>query len=101
DFAFEFLGFTVFYDPPKHGIQEVFQHIYNAGIKVKVITGDNEDTTNAIAQQAGIVNLNPAINGSEIINHTESELIEISRKTTLFTRMFPEAKLKMVNALKR
>ncbi len=101
DFAFEFLGFTVFYDPPKHGIQEVFQHIYNAGIKVKVITGDNEDTTNAIAQQAGIVNRNPAINGSEIIHHSESELIEISRKTTLFTRMFPEAKLKMVNALKR
>src|SRR5690606_7875599 len=53
DLNFEFLGFTVFYDPPKKGIQDVFQHIYNAGIKVKVITGDNADTTYAIAQQAG------------------------------------------------
>jgi Ca2+-transporting ATPase len=43
----------------------VFQHIYDAGIKVKVITGDNADTTKAIALQAGIIN-NAAVNGSEI-----------------------------------
>jgi Ca2+-transporting ATPase len=101
DFNFEFLGFTVFYDPPKQGIQEVFQHIYDAGIKVKVITGDNEDTTNAIARQAGIKNNTPAINGSDFVDYSENELIELSRKTTLFTRMFPEAKLKMVNAFKK
>jgi len=101
DFNFEFLGFTVFYDPPKQGIQQVFQHIYDAGIKVKVITGDNEDTTNAIALQAGIKNTSPAVNGTEFIHYTEEKLIELSRKTTLFTRMFPEAKLKMVNALKK
>ncbi len=101
DFSFEFLGFTVFYDPPKKGIQEVFQHLYDAGIKVKIITGDNADTTKAIAQQAGIINENPAVNGSEIVHHTEQELIELSRKTTLFTRMFPEAKLRMVNAFKK
>src|SRR5690606_28791826 len=44
DFNFEFLGFTVFYDPPKKGIKEVFKKIYDAGIKVKVITGDNAET---------------------------------------------------------
>jgi Ca2+-transporting ATPase len=101
DFSFEFLGFTVFYDPPKKGIKDVFQHIYNAGIKVKVITGDNADTTNAIAKQAGIITHSTAINGAEIANHSEEELIKLSRETTLFTRMFPEAKLKTVNALKR
>ena len=51
DFTFEFLGLTVFYDPPKKGIKNVFQQIYDAGIKVKVITGDNADTTKAIANQ--------------------------------------------------
>src|SRR5690554_6046527 len=101
DFNFEFLGFTVFYDPPKKNIQQVFQKIYDAGIKVKVITGDNADTTNAIARQAGIINETPAVNGAEIIHHTETELIELSKKTTLFTRMFPEAKLAMVNAFKK
>ncbi|GGC33069.1 ATPase [Parapedobacter defluvii] len=101
DFPFEFLGLTVFYDPPKKGIKDVFQRIYEAGIAVKVITGDNADTTNAIASQAGIVSDAPPVNGDEIINHTEEELMQLSARTTLFTRMFPEAKLAVVNALKK
>lgn len=100
DIGFEFLGLTVFYDPPKKGIQEVFQRIYDAGIKVKVITGDNADTTNAIALQAGIMNNEEAVNGSEIMNYSEKELIRIAESRTLFTRMFPEAKLAVINALK-
>lgn len=100
DLPFEFLGFTVFYDPPKPNIKEVFQKIYDAGIKVKVITGDNADTTKAIAEQAGIVNKTPAVNGAEIMEYNDKELISLSRNTTLFTRMFPEAKLKMVNTFK-
>ena len=101
DFKFDFLGFTVFYDPPKQNIQQVFKKIYDAGIKVKVITGDNADTTNSIAQQAGIKNNSPAVNGSEITHHSEAELMTLSNETTLFTRMFPEAKLSVVNALKQ
>ena len=101
DFSFEFLGFTVFYDPPKQGIRDVFQKIYDAGIKVKVITGDNADTTKTIALQAGILNNYPAINGEGIIHCTPSELKTLAQQTTLFTRMFPEAKLAMVNALKQ
>lgn len=101
DFQFDFLGFTVFYDPPKKDIQQVFKKIYEAGIKVKIITGDNADTTNAIAKQAGIINNAPAVNGTEVLQPTQAELIELSRKTTLFTRMFPQAKLATVNALKQ
>jgi Ca2+-transporting ATPase len=101
DFKFDFLGFTVFYDPPKQNIQQVFKKIYDAGIKVKIITGDNADTTNAIAQQAGIRNNVPAVTGAEITHHSEAELMTLSNETTLFTRMFPEAKLAVVNALKQ
>ncbi|WP_343686082.1 cation-translocating P-type ATPase [Chryseobacterium gleum] len=100
DFKFDFLGLTVFYDPPKKGIKEVFKHIYDAGIQVKVITGDNADTTRAIALQAGIKNSNPPVNGSEIAACSEADLIKLSEETTLFTRMFPEAKLEVVSALK-
>ncbi|WNI37361.1 cation-translocating P-type ATPase [Chryseobacterium sp. SG20098] len=100
DFKFDFLGLTVFYDPPKKGIKEVFKHIYDAGIKVKVITGDNADTTKAIALQAGIENNTPPVNGSEIAACSELDLIKLSEDTTLFTRMFPEAKLEVVSALK-
>ncbi|MGB6094657.1 MAG: cation-translocating P-type ATPase, partial [Moheibacter sp.] len=101
EFNYDFLGFTVFYDPPKQNIQQVFNKIYDAGIKVKVITGDNADTTNAIAQQAGIKNNSPTVTGTEIAHHSEAELMALSSETTLFTRMFPEAKLSVVNALKQ
>ncbi|WP_313090278.1 cation-translocating P-type ATPase [Chryseobacterium flavum] len=100
DFNFDFLGLTVFYDPPKKGIKEVFRHIYDAGIQVKVITGDNADTTRAIALQAGIKNSTMPVNGSEIAACSEADLIKLSENTTLFTRMFPEAKLEVVSALK-
>jgi len=101
DFIFDFLGLTVFYDPPKKEIKNVLKHIYDAGIEVKVITGDNADTTRAIALQAGIRNSTAAINGSDIAEVPEEDLIKISEKTTLFTRMFPEAKLKVITALKK
>ena len=100
DFDFDFLGFVVFYDPPKKGIKEVFKQIYEAGIKVKVITGDNAETTSAIAAQAGIINTSQAVNGKDILQRSDQELMQIAAHTTLFSRMFPEAKLAVVNALK-
>ena len=101
DFAFEFLGLAVFNDPPKKGINKVVQQIYDAGIELKVITGDNVDTTNAIALQSGIKNHSPVVNGNEVAALREVELQTLAPKTTIFTRMFPEAKLAVVNALKK
>lgn len=101
ELPFEFLGLVVFNDPPKKGIQEVFEQLYHAGIKVKVITGDNSDTTQAIAQQAGIINSTRPLNGSEIVNMPAHDLSATVRDVTLFTRMFPEAKLAVVDALKQ
>ncbi|SKB62059.1 Ca2+-transporting ATPase [Sphingobacterium nematocida] len=101
DFDFKFLGLVVFYDPPKKGIKEVFKQIYEAGIKVKVVTGDNADTTRSIATQAGILNASKAIEGKEIIDYSDLEVEEAAKDNVLFTRMFPEAKLTVVNALKR
>jgi len=88
DFAFDFLGLTVFYDPPKKDIDKVFEHIYAAGIK-------------AIAAQAGIISSAPPVNGSEIVSRSEDEMIALAEQTTLFTRMFPDAKFAVVNALKK
>lgn len=101
DFPFEFLGLVVFYDPPKKGIQDVFQQIYNAGIKVKVITGDNTDTTKSIALQAGIMNVENTIEGKEIMEQPEMLLQQEVQGKNLFTRMFPDAKLAVINALKQ
>lgn len=100
DLSFEFLGFVVFYDPPKKGINTVFQQIYDAGIKVKVITGDNAETTKSIAEQAGILHAENSITGSEIAQLSEKDLLQTAHDKVLFARMFPEAKLAVVKALK-
>lgn len=101
DFIFDFLGLTVFFDPPKKGIKDVFRHIYDAGIKVKVITGDNAETTSSIAAQAGIINTSAILTGNDVMSSSKTELAGIAEHTVLFTRMFPEAKLAVVEALKQ
>lgn len=68
DFSFQFLGLVGFYDPPKHNIAKVFQQFYDAGIEVKIITGDNSLTTAAIAKQAHFRNTMPLMTGDELLN---------------------------------
>jgi Ca2+-transporting ATPase len=50
EFKIEFLGLLGFYDPPKKNIAHVFEQLYDAGIQLKIITGDNPVTTSAIAK---------------------------------------------------
>ena len=97
---FQLLGFVAFYDPPKPNIKSVFEQFYQAGIAVKIITGDNEITTRAIAQQAGLKNAGASINGEQLLQLSETEMQETLEKVNIFTRMFPEAKLAAINALK-
>ena len=55
EFQFDFKGLVAFYDPPKANINSVLEHFYQAGITVKIITGDNAETTTSIAKQIGFV----------------------------------------------
>ncbi len=100
DFAFHFKGLVAFYDPPKENIKAVFETFYNAGILVKIVTGDNAVTTSTIAKQVGFRNPEKTLNGDELMAMDEATLKEKVMETTIFTRMFPEAKLKIIKALK-
>ncbi len=100
DFPFTFLGIVAFYDPPKKNIMQVLRDFYGAGISVKIITGDNTATTTAIARQIGFKGYDKSITGEELMLLQESELASCVMDTNIFTRMFPEAKLKIINALK-
>jgi Ca2+-transporting ATPase len=101
DVPFHFVGLVVFYDPPKPNINSVIQKFYEAGIQVKVITGDNSLTTKAIAEKAGIKNTESVLEGEQFMQLNEIEMLKAIHSTTLLTRMFPEAKLAVVNALKK
>lgn len=100
ELKFEFKGIVAFYDPPKKNIQTVLEHFYKAGIAVKIITGDNTETTTSIAKQIGFHGHEKSITGDELMKLDEKALQTCVTDTNIFTRMFPEAKLKIINALK-
>ena len=100
ELEFVFLGLVAFYDPPKKNIKKVLEHFYEAGIAVKIITGDNAATTTSIAKQVGFRDFEKNISGDELMKMSEGDLNKAVMEYSIFTRMFPEAKLKIINALK-
>lgn len=100
EFKFGFKGLVAFYDPPKKNIKTVLDGFYDAGIAVKILTGDNAETTEAIARQIDFKNADQCIGGDELVTLNSDELASKVKKASIFTRMFPEAKLKVINALK-
>jgi len=100
EFQFTFKGIVAFYDPPKKNIQSVLEGFYKAGISVKIVTGDNAATTAAIAKQIGFRGYEISITGDELMKLQDNELQQRVEDTYVFTRMFPDAKLKIINALK-
>ena len=99
-YRFHFAGLMAFYDPPKRNINSVLDSFYKAGIRVKIITRNNAATATTIANQIGFRGAENTLNGEELMSMKESELEERVLNTHMFTRMFPEAKLRIINALK-
>lgn len=100
ELKFTFKGLVGFYDPPKQNINKVFQDFYKAGISVKIITGDNAATTTAIAEQIAFKGFERSITGDELMQLSDDEIGERVMNTNVFCRMFPEAKLRIINTLK-
>lgn len=100
EFVFEFQGLVAFYDPPKTNIRETVGAFYNAGIQVKMITGDYAQTASAIAAMCGIQDPDRQIEGVDIMNKTDEELRPLVGKVNIFSRMFPEAKMRVIELLK-
>jgi len=98
-FLFEFLGFLAFYDPPKPQISETILALNKAGIGLKMITGDYEKTALSIANQCGI-KTDDSLTGNQIMKLTDEELRIKVNNTAVFARMFPQAKLRVIEALK-
>ena len=100
DFNWKFEGLLALYDPPKKNIQQVMKQFYDAKIEVKLITGDYPETAINIAGQVGILNHHQYVTGESIMNMKDNELKQVVKETAIFARMFPEAKLKVIDALK-
>lgn len=98
-----FLGLQGMSDPPRAEAIASVRRCLDAGIQVKMITGDHALTARAIAQQLGL-NGRPSgelvtMTGRELDKVPDSELPDITERTVVFARVAPEQKLKLVKAL--
>jgi Ca2+-transporting ATPase len=94
------LGLQGMIDPPRPEAIEAVQICHTAGIKVKMITGDHALTAAAIGQQLGLDGAAPeVVTGPEIASMSDDELIEQVENTSIFARVTPEQKLRLVEAL--
>jgi P-type Ca2+ transporter type 2C len=99
DFHFQFLGLVGLADPLRSSVPTAVRECRSAGIRVIMITGDYPATANAIAHQAGLEAHN-ILTGETIERLDDAELRDQARTTTVFARIMPEQKLRIVQALK-
>lgn len=101
EFTWSFLGLVALENPPKFNAGAVIRAFTEAGIRVKMITGDSPETARAIARQVGLPGFGTPVTGQQVMAMDEPTLHQQAAQTTVFARMFPEAKLRVINALKQ
>lgn len=99
DFNWQFEGFIALFDPPKKNIPEVIRQFLAAGLEVKLLTGDYPETAITIGEQAGIQHRAISYTGEQVMRMTEEQLGEAAKSANIFSRMFPEAKLRLIRQL--
>ncbi len=97
---FALCGLIGFMDPPKDSIKEDIKNCVEAGIRVVMITGDNGNTAAAIASQIHFPGNGAIITGNQISNMSDSELQKIIKQVSIFSRVIPEQKLRIVKAFR-
>ncbi len=93
------LGLACMMDPPRPEAIAAIDECQKAGIRVKMITGDHQETAMAIGQMLGIGNSQAAITGYELEHMNDAELATAAKTYDIFARTSPEHKLRLVKAL--
>jgi Mg2+-importing ATPase len=92
------LGYIAFLDPPKDTAAQAIIALHKSGVAVKVITGDNDLVSRKICSEVGIATEHVLL-GSQVEAMTDAELADAAESTTLFARMSPGHKERIVRAL--
>ena len=93
------MGLAGIIDPPREEVIESIAKCKEAGITVKMITGDHSDTARTIAQELGIGNGTKTLQGKELEKMSDEEMKEAVMSCDVFARTSPEHKLRLVQAL--
>ncbi|MEQ8155913.1 MAG: cation-translocating P-type ATPase [Clostridiaceae bacterium] len=96
----ELLGVVGLADPPRESVKENIEICTKAGVRVVMITGDNGITASSIAKQIHMPNSDKIITGDELNVMSDEELQERVRDVSIFSRVLPEHKMRIVRAFK-
>lgn len=97
-----FIGVVCMIDPPRNEVKKAIETCHKAGIKVIMITGDHIETALAITKQLNIYKEGDlAISGFDLEKISDKQLDKIVLKTSVFARISPNDKLRIVNSIKR
>lgn len=95
-----YIGLVGMMDPPRKEAKEAVALCEKAGIKVVMITGDNKDTASAIASEIGILKDGKVLTGSNLDKIDDDKFKDIVQDVSVYARVFPEQKVRIVEALK-
>lgn len=98
--SLELLGLIGLADPPREGVREDIAVCNRAGIRVVMITGDGGVTASAIAKKVGIPNSDRIITGEMLNQMKDQDLREAVRNVSIFSRVIPEHKMRIVKAFR-
>lgn len=96
-----FLGLTGMIDPPRDEAKEANLKCQQAGIKTVMITGDHKLTAVAIAKELGMLKSDMVLTGAELDNTSDEDFEKIVEEVSVYARVSPEHKLRIVRALKK
>ncbi|MET3132037.1 Mg2+-importing ATPase [Oxalobacteraceae bacterium GrIS 1.11] len=92
------VGYIAFLDPPKDSAQEAIKALGQYGIAVKVLTGDNAAVTRHVCRHVGLA-FEPVLLGAEIEAMDEAQLARAAEATTIFAKLAPQQKARVIRAL--
>lgn len=100
DCSLQLCGMIGLADPPRESVKEDIKLCTKAGVRVVMITGDNGITASSIAKQINMPNSDKIITGDELNAMTDDELRERVKDVSIFSRVIPEHKMRIVKAFK-
>lgn len=92
------MGYIGFLDPPKDTAAEAINALQNHGVKVKVLTGDNEGVTKKVCKDVGIP-IDNVVLGTDVENMTDEELSKVVEETSIFAKLSPIQKERVISIL--
>ncbi len=92
------LGYIAFFDPPKESTAQSLKALKDAGVAVKILTGDNDLVTRKVCKDVGI-DVEHLVTGPQLLGLTPEQLVETAEKATVLARLSPTQKEQVIQAL--